>query len=337
MRKTELDLCRIFGCLAVLMIHAGADIYHEVPIQSFSFVLLNFISTAVRGGVPLFFMLSGALFLSRAKLDTRRLLIRHALRMTGLFYLWSLFYALLRVLSGALAFGQDFLFAVVSGHYHMWFLPAMVMCYLFFPPVHAALHGQKLDGRYLLGLFFGLGLLMANLNLTPDPAPILFRFTQNFSLDYLPYLGYAVWGWWLASKKLPEKTLWVVPLVYLLVTLIAAGCNRWYSGYKGAADGWLFSYFSIPSFLQASAAFCFFLALRGREFRHGTFIAKLADATLGVYLIHPLMINVLERVGLAVTPEAPVLSLLGFFAVLSVVCFAIALAARWIPGLRKIM
>ena len=146
-------------------------------------VLLNFISTAVRGGVPLFFMLSGALFLSRAKLDTRRLLIRHALRMTGLFYLWSLFYALLRVLSGALAFGQDFLFAVVSGHYHMWFLPAMVMCYLFFPPVHAALHGQKLDGRYLLGLFFGLGLLMANLNLTPDPAPILFRFTQNFSLE----------------------------------------------------------------------------------------------------------------------------------------------------------
>ena len=49
------------------------------------------------------------------------------------------------------------------------------------------------------------------------------------------------------------------------------------------------------------------------------------------------MINVLERVGLAVTPEAPVLSLLGFFAVLSVVCFAIALAARRIPGLRKIM
>ena len=337
MRRTELDLCRIFGCLAVLMIHAGADIYHETALQSFSFAALNFISTAVRGGVPLFFMLSGALFLSRPTLNIRRLLVRHALRLTGLYYLWSLLYARLRLAGGSLDPGPDFFYAVVAGHYHLWFLPAMVLCYLFFPPVHAALHSGGLDGRYLLGLFFGLGLLMVNLNLTPDPAPLLFRFTQNFSLDYLPYLGYAVWGWWLASKKLPEKTLWVVPLVYLLVTLIAAGCNRWYSGYKGAADGWLFSYFSIPSFLQASAAFCFFLALRGREFRHGTFIAKLADATLGVYLIHPLMINVLERVGLAVTPEAPVLSLLGFFAVLSVVCFAIALAARRIPDLRKIM
>ena len=98
MRKTELDLCRIFGCLAVLMIHAGADIYNELPLESFSFAAVNFLSTAVRGGVPLFFMLTGALFLTRPTLDLRRMLVRHALRLTGLFYLWSLFYAALRAL-----------------------------------------------------------------------------------------------------------------------------------------------------------------------------------------------------------------------------------------------
>jgi surface polysaccharide O-acyltransferase-like enzyme len=178
---------------------------------------------------------------------------------------------------------------------------------------------------------------MANCNLMPDPAPVLFRFTQNFSLDYLPYLGYAVWGWWLSSKKLPGRTLWLAPLAYLLVTLLAARCNRWYSDYKGAADGWLFSYFSIPSFLQASAAFCFFLALRDRAFPHSGVIALFADATLGVYLIHPLMINVLERFGLAVTTSAPVLSLLGFFVLLAAVCFVFAMVARRIPLLRKIM
>ena len=48
MRKTELDLCRIFGCLAVLMIHAGADIYHELPLEGFSFAAVNFLSTAGR-------------------------------------------------------------------------------------------------------------------------------------------------------------------------------------------------------------------------------------------------------------------------------------------------
>ena len=336
MRRTELDLCRIFGCLAVLMIHAGADIYHETPLQSASFAALNFISTAVRGGVPLFFMLSGALFLSRPTLNIRRLLLRHALRLTGLYYLWSLLYALLRLAGGSLDPGPDFFYAVVAGHYHLWFLPAMVLCYLFFPPVHAALHSGGLDGRYLLGLFFGLGLLMVNLNLTPDPAPLLFRFTQNFSLDYLPYLGYAVWGWWLAGQKLPEKTRWLAPLAYLAVTLLAALGNRWYSGYKGEADGWLFHYFSVPSFLQASAAFCFFLSLGGTQLRGARQLAALSDATLGVYLIHPMMLNVLERFGIRVTPAAPVASLLGVFLILTVLCFSLTLIARRIPGLRRI-
>ncbi len=337
MRRAELDLCRILGCLAVLMIHASAGIYHEVPLESASFAVLNFLCTAVRGGVPLFFMLSGALFLARPKLDIRRLLLRHALRLTGLYVLWSLVYAALRALDGGIDSAYGFLFAVVAGHYHMWFLPAMVLCYLFFPPVHAALHGYRLDGRYLLGLFFFLGLFLANCNLTPDPAPILFRFTQNFSLDYLPYLGYAVWGWWLASQEMPKKTLWIAPLVFLAATALAAWGNRWYSGYKGTADGWLFSYFSLPSFLQASAVFCFCLALRGHRFRGDRLLAALADATLGVYLIHPLMIKVLERAGLAVSAAAPVGSLLVFFAALALSCFALCLLGKRLPLVRQIM
>ncbi len=337
MRRTELDLCRIFGCLAVLMIHAGADIYHELPLESFSFAAVNFISTAVRGGVPLFFMLSGALFLPRPTLDLRHLLKRHILRLTALFYLWSLFYAALRALSGSFSSAYEFFFSVVAGHYHLWFLPAMVLCYLFLPPVHAAIHGTKLDPRWLLGLFFFLGIFLANCNLTPDAAPILNRFTMNFSLDYLPYLGYAVWGWWLAGREMPRRTLLFAPLMYLAVTLAAAFANRWYSGYKGVADGWLFSYFSLPSFLQSAAAFCFFLALRGRSFRHAGRIAQFADATLGVYLIHPLMINVLERLGLVITHAAAVPGLLGFFLLLAVLCFALILILRRIPLLRRLV
>ena len=65
MRRTELDICRVLGCLAVLVIHAGAEIYHDLPLDSAGFAAVNFLSTAVRGGVPLFFMLSGALLLSR--------------------------------------------------------------------------------------------------------------------------------------------------------------------------------------------------------------------------------------------------------------------------------
>ena len=337
MRRTELDICRLLGCLAVLVIHAGSEVYHELPLESAGFAAFNFVSTAVRGGVPLFFMLSGALLLSREEMDLRHMLVRHALYLTGIYYLWSLIYALLRLATGGLSGGRPFFTAIVRGHYHLWFLPAMVLCYLFMPVVHGAIHGKKLDGRYPVALFLFLGIFLANCNLTPDPAPILYRFTLNFSLDYLPYLGYAVWGWRLAEKSWPKKTLWLAPLIFLAVTLLAARGNRWYSATRETADGWLFSYFSLPSFIQATSVFCFCLALRGRSFRYPELWRMLSDAALGVYLIHPLMLNVFERFGFAVTRSAPASSLLLVCTALAVSCFALVLAAKRIPILRRLL
>ena len=338
MRRTELDMCRITACLMVLVIHASADIYHTLPLGTAAFWGMSLISTAVRGAVPVFFMLTGALMLGRETLDTKNILLRHALYLTGIYYLWSLLYALgSRFIAGDFGSVYDFFYSVAAGHYHLWFLPAMALCYLFLPPVSAAIHGKKLDAKYLLGLFFGLGLLMANCNLTPDTALILNRITLNFSLDYLPYLGYGIWGWWLGTKEMPKCTAWLAPLVFLAVTLVTNVGNVWYSHCKSVADGWLFSYFSLPSFLQATCIFCFFLARKDRAWRHGEAIAALADCTLGVYLIHPLMINALERIGLTVTPEAPFSGLLLLVLTLAVLCFALVYIAKKIPVIRKLL
>ena len=338
MRRTELDLCRIMGCLMVLVIHAGAEIYQGCPIDSPDFTILNFISTAVRSGVPIFFMLSGALMLSKERMDVKKHLKNHALYLSGIFFVWSFIYAVLsRLVSGNFGTVYNFVYAVVAGHYHMWFIPAMVICYLFMPPAHALIHGERLDVRYLLGLFFGLVLLTANMNLTPDTAPILHRITLNFSLDWLGYMGYVIWGWWLTTVKLPKKTVWLAPLVFLLCAIATAAANQWYCGYKGEADGWLFSYFSLPNFIQATALFCFFLSLRERKFKLVAAIRALADCTLGVYLIHPMMINLLELVGLGIGQDAPVSGLLILCAALAVSCFALVFIAKRIPVVKKLL
>lgn len=338
MRRTELDLCRIAGCLLVLMAHTGAEIYQQCPIDSLNFTILNFFSSAARTSVPLFFMLSGALMLTRERLNLKKLLLNHALFLTGLYYLWSFAYALLgRIVSGNFGTLYDFVYSVVCGHYHLWFIPAMVICYLFMPVVHSAIHGVKLDGRYLVGLFFGLVLLTANMNLTPDPAPILHQITLNFSLDYIIYMGYVIWGWWLSTRQLPKNSLWISLLVFLLGCGAAALGNQWYSLYKGEADGWLFSFFSATSFIQTTALFCFFLALRGRQFRKTKLISKLSDCTLGVYFIHPLMINVLELAGLSINAETPIKDFAVFYTVLAVSCFALAFVAKRIPVVKKLL
>lgn len=338
MRRTELDLCRIAGCLMVLVIHAGSEIYHNVPLETIEFAVLNLISTSVRCGVPIFFMLTGALMLSRERLDTGRVLKNHALYLAAVFLLWSLIYAVIKgLLAGDFGSMQSFVYTVVSGHYHMWFIPAMVLCYLFIPFAHAAIHGYKVDTGYLLGLFFGLVLLTANMNLTPNPHVTLYKITQHFSFTYLPYMGYVVWGWFLSTKTMPKKTLWLGPLVYLVCTLVTTAGNHWYSFFKETADGWLFNYFSLPNFISATALFCFFLSLKDRGFKQKKLISNLADCTLGVYLIHPMMISLLEKLGLSVSPEAPVSGLLILIAVLAVACFAAVYVAKRIPVVKKIL
>ena len=158
MRKAGLDICRIVAIAVVVLVHTVMlfwDFDPAVPTWAF----YNYISLVGHFSIPLFFMLSGALFLPRETLDSGHML-RHALRLTGLYYLWSLVYALLRAAGGSFESVSAFFYAVVAGHYHLWFLPAMVLCYLFLPPVHAAVHGGGLDARWLTGLFFFLCLFL---------------------------------------------------------------------------------------------------------------------------------------------------------------------------------
>lgn len=337
MRRTELDLCRISGCLMVLVIHAGAEIYQRLSLDSSAFAQVNLISSAVRGSVPLFFMLSGALMLSRPELDIKKLLRNHALKLMLLFFAWSFAYAFLgRLVSGDFGTAKDFIGSVVQGHYHLWFIPTMVMCYTYMPIAHSAIHGTKLDKNYLPGVFFVMIMLLANMNLTPAPAPVLYSFTLHFKLDFLAYMGYVVWGWWLSEKEMPRHTLWAAPLIFLAVTLLSSWGNHWYSFYKGEADGWFFSYFSLPTFIQATSLFCFFLSLKGRKFRCTGLITALSDCTLGVYFIHPMMINLLERFGIAVRKATATRDLLLLLAVLSISCFAIVYVAKRIPLIKKL-
>ena len=336
-RKTELDLCRIAACLGVVLIHANSDGFHIEPFDSWNFWVLDLLATGARFAVPIFFMVSGALLFSRETMDPWQTLRKRAGHVMALYLIWSLGYAVLRAVSGAFSDVHEFVYTVVAGHYHMWFLPAMALVYAFMPPAHAAIHGRKMDPRYLLCLFFFFGIFLTNCNLTPDPMPTLYRFTQIFSLDSLPYLGYAVWGWWLSEREMPRRMLWLAPLVFLVTLLVTTQANFWYTFYYWDADGWLFSYFSLPNFLMSSAAFCFFLALRGRSFRHAEAARTLADCTLGVYLLHPLLLNLLKQLGLVIRAGHVVGDTLLRYGLTVALTFPLAWLLRKIPGIRKLL
>ena len=66
-RNYSLDIARIVAIMAVAMIHCSANFVIHFNLFSTEFILGNIFDAASRVGVPLFLMISGALFLDERK------------------------------------------------------------------------------------------------------------------------------------------------------------------------------------------------------------------------------------------------------------------------------
>ena len=63
-RYVYMDLARVVACILVVCVHIAALDFNNYSIQSMEWKLLNAMDSLGLMGVPLFFMLSGALFLN---------------------------------------------------------------------------------------------------------------------------------------------------------------------------------------------------------------------------------------------------------------------------------
>ena len=138
-RIMSLDIIRIIAICAVVMIHASALCVTQNSPSSLSFIIGNLFDSISRLGVPLFFMISGALMLNESKkISFEKIIKRYVLNILLLLFFWSFLYAVLARLLIPLLQGEeisisDFFKSVISGHYHLWFLFAIIGLYLVTP------------------------------------------------------------------------------------------------------------------------------------------------------------------------------------------------------------
>ena len=62
-RNLYLDYLRIMATVAVITLHVAAQNWSNVNITSYEWKVFNIVDSAVRWGVPIFVMISGALML----------------------------------------------------------------------------------------------------------------------------------------------------------------------------------------------------------------------------------------------------------------------------------
>ena len=82
-RAYYLDVLRIIATLAVIMLHVSAQNWDTVDVHSFAWHVFNFFDSLVRWAVPVFIMISGAVFLDNDRpLSIQKLYRKNILRAT---------------------------------------------------------------------------------------------------------------------------------------------------------------------------------------------------------------------------------------------------------------
>ena len=301
-RVWYLDLLRIFATMSVVLLHATPISQLELDVTSAQWNVLNGISSMVRWGVPVFFMISGALFLYPAKKqDTRRLYGKTILHIATSFAFWSAVYAL--VFCALRGKGKwTFLNQFLRGHYHMWYLFVIVSLYLIVPLLREITKSRRAT-EYLLVLGFVFSFCMSRvlgfIQLFDLPHADVLASLQSAYAQSNPYrslsaLYYFVLGHYLHTYEIGKGLRRTIVFAGLAGLVLTAILSCWHSRMIGQTSAHFYDTTSLCVFASAVGMFVLFkYGFSGfdAQGKRAKVILGLAKCSFGVYLAHPLFIE----------------------------------------------
>lgn len=291
-RCAYLDLLKVLASFAVVLIHVCAASFSCYELGDGGWQVANALDSLSRWCVPVFLMVTGALLLEPKKDVSQSELFRRRIpSLVLLYFLWSFVYALRSVVVGGWAGALAFVSSVVAGEYHLWYLPMLLGVYLLVPVLRALAANNR-----LLAYSCGLFCLAIVLNLCGIVAfGRGFRLTELITdLNFSPvYAGYSLLGCCLyrmtgeRAEKIYRFCCWLLPLCLVFTV----GGTYALSIRAGADDYSLYGYL-LPNTL-VPAVWVFLAArlrLQGWSSSAAHTLQVVASCSLGIYLIHPLLL-----------------------------------------------
>lgn len=297
-RTIYLDLLRVLAMLGVVGIHVSAKFFVSVPMDSVAWRAMNLWDGLVRWSVPMFAMVSGALFLDpKRNVTIRSILCKSLPRIVLAYVVWSGLYA-------ALHCGGDpgeFVRRLVVGHYHLWFLYMLAGSYLIVPALRC-ITASKSAMWYFLAVSVALTFVGPDLLLLAQAADrawalglgdMLTVVKANalffFTLGFVPYfvLGYA-----LHERALSRAETLALCLLGLVGFVLSPLLNAQYSYTLGAPQVEFFNYNKLCVLFQTAGVFAAAKALAPKlGARLQRLVVRVAACSFGVYLAHPLLLD----------------------------------------------
>lgn len=331
-REVWLDLLRTVCCFTVVLLHCTCNVYKEFGDNLSTWYPNMLISAFTAFAVPCFYMISGASLLRRVQ-GVKKTWVKRVPKLLIPLLFWSVIYI---VYSGDVQ-PRRFIAMLFSGQWeHLWFMYCILSIYILLPMLSALYHqlNTKVKLYMLIVLLFAPGFLHDLEYLLNDYVEM-----PHFAI-FWPDLGLFFLGMFLwEQRERLEKYGKILPLGFLSGLAVTAAFTIYTSFRDGVPNTNFISCIgSIGVLLMAGSlfAFCAVYKERLQSLNLGLkkCIASLGAISFGIYLIHPL---IMDMFGYLYSNTGNILQMLFGAVMYFSICVLVCLCAQWVRGLNRLI
>ena len=291
------DYLRIICAFGITLIHVSAKYYYRLDVNSYKWKIAYYYNGFSRFSLPNFFMISGALFLSR-DLSFKIIFNKYIKRLFIHLLVWSIIYTIINANFSKINIKTIF-FQIIQGYYHLWYLFAIIGIYCIIPFSREIAKNKKLLESFIILYFIVLFVIPNYIYIlsyySVETFSILNKLSWRFNLNTFSINNfYFIVGYYLNSKKeIKKKFRIIIYLIGLYGFFFTTIISYNFAFIKNKKINH-FDHNFMNIFLISISTFVFFKSnfnnLKINKIKNNI-IQKIAKFTFGIYLIHPLIIE----------------------------------------------
>jgi len=292
----EISFIRAIACLCIVMVHVTAGFYYENG-RTFTWPV-QFFNQISRYGTPAFAIISGFLLYNQAinrKSSLKKFWQSRFTKVIIPFLVWSILYLFLKYMYNQFTIPnfnssekvKDFLYFFFTGksNYHLYFIAVVVQFYLLFPLLRLIKTKNSLIlltvASFFINYFFvqyeiniGTGLLNKFIN----ERVFIFHWIYYFFLG-----GLLVYFWEKIMIWIKQNTIFsmLIGLIVVVSGIFEYKCAGWIESNR------VINMINLPLLFIALAGVYTSLS---RWDKTRNFIVQIGNMSMGIYLVHPLIL-----------------------------------------------
>lgn len=331
-----LDYLRVVCIIAVVLIHVTTPALSSINNPGWEINLA--INAMSRFGVPIFFMISGSLFLNPERNVSFPYIKKKLGRIILAFIVFSFAYNILWYI-GTVGFTFDynvfthkFIPNLIGGWYHLWYLQALMVLYILTPQFRLFVNDTRI-ARYSICILFLICSLIPIINNFFQLQSYTQSMFDNMAFDLPKYSLYFILGCYASSSKINFSSKSVISIgVLALLLMIVLDIYR--AAKTGVVEAYFSSYLSPFTVVYTT---CLFLLFKNC-FKNAVtpkIIFVLSSYSFGIYLVHDFFLILLRECNLFSLSSSAIVNI--FLVLLFVLTGSVitTFILKMLPGFKK--